>query len=240
MSQWHTVSPHTRPLTLSILELTPLALTLALTLAPSQSNHSLHPAAAASHLAHTHHAHATVSHARRKKPRPRRDSDDELTAVEDDDTHTSTGTPGDSQPSFKDILSHGVVVSVNGQPWSRIFAHVSDIDDTPVLAGPSPIDEEEEGEWIDDLEHAEAGQDGSKITQRRPRRARFSVSAEQAIREGGTRRRREAGRFEKIDRDRAVVVVYGLAPGKEYEVDIRVVGVSSQDVEPSSGSHFET
>jgi hypothetical protein len=30
-------------------------------------------------------------------------------------------------------------------------------------------------------------------------------------------------------KDRAVVVVYGLSPGKEYEIELRVVGVSGQD-----------
>jgi hypothetical protein len=154
-STWHSVNPSTRPLTLAILELTPLALTLSLTLSSS---------------------------------RRRRKSDEE--ASEDDD----------ETPSFKDLLSQGVVVSVNGQAWSRIFAHVSDLDDE---------------------EEVEAEVEVVGITQRRPRRARFVESAEQALRATGRRKGR-------VDKDRAVVVVYGLSPGSEYEVDLRVVGMQDE------------
>jgi hypothetical protein len=63
------------------------------------------------------------------------------------------------------------------------------------------------------------------MTRRRPRKARFSLSAGHAAREAGAgvveRRKRE----KKSQGDRAVVVVYGLSPGKEYEIELRVVGM---------------
>jgi hypothetical protein len=61
------------------------------------------------------------------------------------------------------------------------------------------------------------------MTRRRPRRARFSLSAGNAAREAGLgeKRRKE----KKSQGDRAVVVVYGLSPGKEYEIELRVVGM---------------
>lgn len=130
---------------------------------------------------------------------------------------------------FKDLLSHGVVVSVNGQPWSRIVAHVSDPDDE------DPTDTEavepiEDGEWEDDMDHAvEEG-----VARRRPRKARFSLSAGIAVKgagEGVGKKRRDETEKDKWAKDRAVVVVYGLSPGKEYEVELRVVGLSGQDGE---------
>lgn len=248
-SQWHLVNPQTRPLTLSILELTPLALTLSLTLAPGPSNHT--------HHIPTHH-HTHTKH--RKKIRHRRvESDDDLTAVEIDDadhpTHQQSPLPGswpnavDLGTSFKDLLSHGVVVSVNGQSWSRIVAHVSDPDH-------GDEHEENEEEWEDEAEQeqdSEGGGEEGGVTRRRPRKARFSLSAGHAV--GGSpgsgasgqkerRRRRpsEVGK-DKVDKDRAVVVVYGLSPGKEYEIELRVVGLSMQDgdgVGESSSAAFCT
>ena len=133
-SHWHVITPHTRPLNLTILELTPLALTLSLTLAPSPAATSL-AHSSSQHLINNHnHAHGPPKP--RKKTRYRRpDSDDELTAVEiDDDASLIPGTYRiasllEGGTNFKDLLSHGVVVNVNGQPWSRIVAHVSDPDE---------------------------------------------------------------------------------------------------------------
>ena len=185
-SHWHAVTPQTRPLTLSILELTPLALTLSLTLAPP--THALPGHLTTQHTAHIHnHTHGPGRI--RKKIRQRRiESDDELTAVEpDDDISALPGSypivmTGDA--NFKDLLSHGVVVSVNGQPWSRIVAHVSDPDDDEPYEGQEHeivVEAGEEGEWEDDSDHAtEEG-----ITRRRPRKARFSLSASSAIRDAG-------------------------------------------------------
>jgi hypothetical protein len=248
-------------LSLSILELTPLALTLSLTLAsPSpplpagvagvasgSNNAGLHPHSPSHvHVAHTHnHAHGPKH---RKKRHRRPESDDELTAVEPDESDHSGahlnpphGSPlpgsypfSDPGQSFKDLLSHGVVVSVNGQPWSRIVAHVSDDETVPA----EETEEHEEEDWEDEYEHAgadpaaggelEEGEEG--VTRRRPRRARFGSSAHNATRNEG----QETGRKKKEvipreGKDRAVVVVYGLSPGKEYEIELRVIGVSGQD-----------
>lgn len=115
---------------------------------------------------------------------------------------------------FKDLLSHGVVVSVNGQPWNRIVAHVSDEDDLGA--------EEEEEEWEADDEGG-TGEEEGNMTRRRPRKARFSLSAGHAAREAGLAEKRK--REKKSQGDRAVVVVYGLSPGKEYEIELRVVGM---------------
>ena len=123
---------------------------------------------------------------------------------------------------FKDLLSHGVVVSVNGQPWNRIVAHVSDEDDLGAEG-------EEEEEWEADDEGAGlgsgsgTGEEEGNMTRRRPRKARFTLSAGNAAREAGLAERRK--REKKQQGDRAVVVVYGLSPGKEYEIELRVVGM---------------
>jgi hypothetical protein len=133
-----------------------------------------------------------------------------------------------------------VVVSVNGQPWSRIVAHVSDDDESTAHAQEEGEDHEEE-EWEDEYEHAGidpslAGEGGEEelgsegVTRRRPRTARFTLSASNATKgEGstGAKKKREAVRRE--GKDRAVVVVYGLSPGKEYEIELRVVGLAGQD-----------
>ncbi|RSH92422.1 hypothetical protein EHS25_008837 [Saitozyma podzolica] len=262
-TQWHAITPQTRPLSLSILELTPLALTLSLTLAspspplpagvagvaPGSNNAGLHPHSPSHvHVAHTHnHAHGPKH---RKKRHRRPESDDELTAVEPDESdhsgahahaHPSHGSPlpgsypfSDPGQSFKDLLSHGVVVSVNGQPWSRIVAHVSDDETAPA----EEAEEHEEEDWEDEYEHAgadpaaggelEEGEEG--VTRRRPRRARFGSSAHNATRnegQGTGKKKKEV--IPREGKDRAVVVVYGLSPGKEYEIELRVVGVSGQD-----------
>jgi len=124
------------------------------------------------------------------------------------------------QVRFKDLLSHGVVVSVNGQPWNRIVAHVSDADEEDE----EDVDADDEEENWDD----ENGEEGN-MTRRRPRRARFTLSAGNAAREAGisSKRRKE----KKSQGDRAVVVVYGLSPGKEYEIELRVVGMFGEGVD---------
>jgi hypothetical protein len=233
-STWHSITPSTRPLSLTILELTPLALTLSLTLAsptPSTStsaNH-LHPPSPSAAL---HHANA-----RRKKRnghgnhRSRLDSDDD-TAVEMDDSDSII--PGawpvlNGQVRFKDLLSHGVVVSVNGQPWNRIVAHVSDADaeEEDDHEGDADAEDEEEEQW-DEVAGGGSGEEGN-MTRRRPRRARFTLSAGNAAREAGLggKKRKE----KKSQGDRAVVVVYGLSPGKEYEIELRVVGMFGEGVD---------
>ena len=232
-SQWHSVTPATRPLSLTILELTPLALTLSLTLASPLSLAPATPSAAARKRKTRGHAHH------------RRDSDNDDTEHEDADGH-HVAIPGswplDVGRSFKDLLSHGVVVSVNGQPWNRIVAHVSDpepepeheVDETPSDTEAAQEAEWEEGEW--DHAGARSDEEGAGVgaelgvQRRRPRRARFMLSAQDAIGAKSVRKVRQE-KVEERDRDRAVVVVYGLTPGKEYEVELRVIGVGAQDGE---------
>lgn len=137
-SHWHQVNPSTRPLNLQILELTPLSLTLSLALlGPGKQLRGL------------------------KQPRRRRRSDDEVSSVEEPDAASAT------LGSFKHLLSHGVVVTVNGQAWSRIVAHVAEAEDDKAAT------------------HGQI----------------------------------------HVPKDRAVVVVYGLLPGIEYEVELRIVGL---------------
>ncbi|OCF44798.1 hypothetical protein I317_01287 [Kwoniella heveanensis CBS 569] len=234
-AQWHTISPHTRPLTLTILELTPLALTLSLSLTPPLPANVPPPHTPSQHLVHhNHHTHAhSPSHGKKKRshgpshtPRGKGRGGD---ISEDDEVEESDYSALVETSSFKDLLSHGVVVSVNGQPWSRIYAHVSE-------------DEDDDLEWEDEVDIAHAGSAGDEVneegmeegsvTRRRPRKPRFGSSAAEARGDkelvlAGTPRRKSGK--EKMDKDRAVVVVYGLSPGKEYEVELRVVGLFSQD-----------
>jgi hypothetical protein len=235
-SQWHSISPQTRPLALTILELTPLAVTLSLSLAFPTSSHSHHTPH--THLAHSHnHTHGSITK-HRKRTRHKRagleaESDEDIADFEDETTTGSSAlTHFADGSSFKDLLSHGVVVSVNGQPWTRIVAHVSDPDEDEAAG-----QEEDDGEWEDtELEEAvEAGgiEEGlpNGVTRRRPRRARFSLSAGNAV-QGEKEvkpRKKVEGLKDRSDKDRAVVVVYGLSPGKEYEIELRVVGLSDQD-----------
>ncbi|WVR04841.1 hypothetical protein IAU60_001853 [Kwoniella sp. DSM 27419] len=244
-AQWHTISPHTRPLTLTILELTPLALTLSLSLtppAPPSASGSASASASASHghphtpsqhlVHHNHHTHAhSPLHNKTKKrsqglhtPKGKRAGD----VSDEEDVDESDYAALVETSSFKDLLSHGVVVSVNGQPWSRIYAHVSEDDDDDL-------------DWEDEVdtspagageEVSEEGMEEGSVTRRRPRKARFGLSAAEArggdkdlVLAGAPRRKSK----EKLDKDRAVVVVYGLSPGKEYEVELRVVGLFSQE-----------
>lgn len=240
-STWHTVNPQTRPLTLSILELTPLALTLSLTLSPFSTSPVAHHTPS-QHVAHTHnHAHGPKS---RKKPRHKPHSDDE---DDHEDTHHLSPFPGsyphalvDPSTNFKDLLSHGVVVSVNGQPWNRIVAHVSDPEEEHEEDEP----DHEETEWEDEASTDVAGDnEAGELTKRRPRKARFGTSAGNAVKEDKSvarrkRRPSEVKDRQKVDRDRAVVVVYGLSPGKEYEIELQVVGLSGPESSDPFGEIF--
>ncbi|WVQ69543.1 uncharacterized protein L199_007763 [Kwoniella botswanensis] len=243
-AQWHTISPHTRPLTLTVLELTPLALTLSLSLTPPIPQSHSHTHSSLPHLVHqNHHTHAqSPSHSKSKKrihgsnpttPRAKRNGD--VSEEEDDEVDYSSWIDTSSSSSFKDLLSHGVVVSVNGQPWSRIYAHVSEDED-------SELDWEDEHEDLSGSNTAivvndEEGIEEGSITRRRPRKPRFASSATNHTSQdkdlvlagtAGGHGKRKGGK-EKMDKDRAVVVVYGLSPGKEYEVELRVVGLFSQE-----------
>ena len=131
--------------------------------------------------------------------------------------------------NFKDLLSHGVVVSVNGQPWNRIVAHVSEPEEEPAEG---EVNDTDEAEWEDD--GADVEQEGSGITRRRPRKARFMLSAGRAIEgeEPSPRKRPPSSERKeklKLDKDQAVVVVYGLNPGTEYEIELQVLGLAGPD-----------
>jgi hypothetical protein len=90
------------------------------------------------------------------------------------------------------------------------------------------VDADDEEENWDDEGNEQNGEEGN-MTRRRPRRARFTLSAGNAAREAGisNKRRKE----KKSQGDRAVVVVYGLSPGKEYEIELRVVGMFGEGVD---------
>ena len=143
--------------------------------------------------------------------------------------------------SFKDLLSHGVVVSVNGQPWNRIVAHVADPeDDYEEEHGEEEDWHEAEGEEWDHAGNHPEGEEGMEeglapgMTRRRPRRARFNVSARVASGEERPRKKKDPqSTTRRGEKDRAIVVVYGLTPGKEYEVELRVVGMTTEG-EPQS------
>ncbi|WVQ79843.1 hypothetical protein IAT38_001943 [Cryptococcus sp. DSM 104549] len=216
-SHWHTISPQTRPLTLTILELTPLALTLSLSLTPSASAGHAH--VLQQHVAHGHHAAGTTGKHRKKhkkKVTPGNASHSEEEEYDESD-----------EPNFKDLLSQGVLVTVNGHRWNSVWAQIDG------------EEEEEYEEWEDEPDMAgvssatgEEAEEG--MTRRRPRKARFGSAAAEAA-EGG----RDAGRKKeerKERRDSARVVVYGLVPGKEYEVELRVVGPAGPDNELASNS----
>lgn len=121
-----------------------------------------------------------------------------------------------------------MVVSVNGQPWNRIVAHVTD-EDADVDAEEEE-DDEEAGWGEDDTGGDQSNGEEGNVTRRRPRKARFSLSAGHAAREAGVSggRKREK---KSQGGDRAVVVVYGLSPGKEYEIELRVVGMFGDGVD---------
>jgi len=214
-THWHAINPSTRPLTLTVLEITPTSLTLSLSLS-STSRGSISP--------------TPLIPAQKRKKRNRRhpaDSDDDLTAVEgDDESHgPQSSLPGswpilDSGETFKDILSQGVVVTVNSVPWPRITATVIEDEET----------EEEVISEVDQPAGAEGEGDGGEggtegMTRRRPRKARFSLSASDAVSPGERKAKIDGLKKEK---ERAIVVVYGLTAGKAYEVELTVPGVTSE------------
>lgn len=94
-----------------------------------------------------------------------------------------------AKPSFKELLSKGVMVTVNGRPWNQIVAHVSD--DEPATQG------------------ADAAVDSEAISSRVVDKM-----------------------LEQMTRDRAVVGIFGLEPGKEYEIDLKVVANFGGEGEP--------
>lgn len=238
-TQWHAVTPQTRPLSIAILELAPTSVTLALTRSPPTAVPASTPPV----------GNGPSSSKKKKKKRHgsnHQDSDDEV----DDEEHAHGAIPGAyPYPSilaegqtFKDMLSHGVVVTIDGMPWSRIVAHVSDdADEDDTAAGGS----DDEGEWEDDWEHAgieasgnEEGQSNSSCTQqgqapRRRRRHRPSDASR-----NHTPRKAKADKVDKgprWDRERAVVVVYDLDPSKEHEIELQIVGLSGEVKENLGG-----
>ncbi|OWZ34672.1 hypothetical protein C345_05208 [Cryptococcus neoformans A2-102-5] len=242
-AHWQTISPQTRPLTLTVLDLTPLALTVSLSLTPSASISSLHH----SHTSQPHHAHGThghphtpVSHGhisqvpnqKNRKRHRKRGHPNQIFATSthgepsEDDEHeqeeSDSTSHQDSSVSFKDLLRHGVLVYVNGQQSNNLFANVMD-------------DEDEETEWEDETETSPHGEEIEEnmeqgITRRRPRKARFGASAAEAAGKG-TGKKKDEKPHSKGDKDRAVLVIYGLMPAQEYEIELRVVGMGGQENE---------
>lgn len=195
-SQWHSITPTSRPLNLEILEVTSLSLTVALTLAYPSTVTASSPSRNQSHSSGS-----ITKHRRKHRSRPT-DSEDELTAVEDEFTgpgappYISSAFPGtyplrlplspNARPSFKELLSKGVVVTVNGRPWNRIVAHVSDDDEELAFTS-----------------------GGNSTT--------------------GDAEARQSAPMRRLGNDRAVVVIYGLLPGNEYQVDLKVIGNLDHD-----------
>lgn len=258
MSTWHTVSPMTRPLNLEILEITPLSLTVSLSLAAQPRWASSFPpsSTAQADLLIQGQQQFGVPAAKQRKARSKghrhvqahqggpaggqHDSEEELTAVEDNGEgpsqhllhphtsnsappYTSSSLPGSyprrlplssthtdtsGAPSFKELLSKGIVVTVNGNPWNRIVAHVSD-DDVPIptsAAATTTPPGDQLGDHSDDLSAA-----ATNITAG-PTPASFPTPSIQTRSPAAPHR------------ERAIVVVYGLEPGKEYEVDLKILG----------------
>lgn len=119
-------------------------------------------------------------------------------------------------------MRHGVLVYVNGQQSNNLFANVMD-------------DEDEETEWEDETETSPHGEEIEEnmeqgITRRRPRKARFGASAAEAAGKG-TGKKKDEKPHSKGDKDRAVLVIYGLMPAQEYEIELRVVGMGGQENE---------
>lgn len=109
---------------------------------------------------------------------------------------------------------------MNGNPWNRIVAHVSD-DDVPIptsSAATATSGTDQTGE-----EHNDLSAVVSSITTGASS-ASFSTPSIQARSPTATHR------------DRAIVVVYGLEPGKEYEVDLKILGQIA-DVEAHGKSY---
>jgi hypothetical protein len=142
------------------------------------------------------------------------------------------------------MLSHGVVVTLDGMPWSRIVAHVSDdADEEDGL----PAASDDEGEWEDDWEHA--GNDDEALAntsctdqgQGQPRRRRKHRASDTAPKDSssGARRTKPAEKHasagQRWDRERAVVVVYDLDPSKEHEIELQIVGLAGEVKENLGG-----
>ncbi|KAJ9092857.1 hypothetical protein QFC19_008581 [Naganishia cerealis] len=308
-SHWYSISPMTRPLNLEILEITPLSLTVSLSLAAqprwSSSSGSTSYAAATGSTGAQHDLLSQgqqqfgVSAAKQRKSRVKGgqklghsgggvqghsgagqhahgDSDEELTAAEDNGdgsnhqhfgqsatsaTHghnhqqsstgngyipppyTSSSLPGSYPrrlplsshsdtvpPSFKELLSKGIVVTVNGSPWNRIVAHVSD-DDVPIPTSAATNMATTKSSGVNKTgASGEAGSGGGGLNV-------CDTPGVISAKSGSTSNANTTpasfptpsilGRpnnLQSREKDRAIVVVYGLEPGKEYEVDLKVLG----------------
>lgn len=154
------------------------------------------------------------------------DSDDELTAVEDGGNEVGFRTRRDGlriPPSFKDLLSNGIVVTINGQPWNRIVAHVNDEEGATGQGSSSVMGAAGvgSGEGSSGVGHASANI-----------KHRLSTEGDSATSAAGPMTTTNPTTNEPVPThiephataDRAVVVIYGLEPGKEYQVDLRVIG----------------
>lgn len=265
-SHWYSISPMTRPLNLEILEITPLSLTVSLSLAPQPrwaSSLAASSSAAQNDLYIQGQQQFGIPAAKQRKSRSKggnrhgqshqvtgstggqHDSEEDMTALEDNGEgsgqlqplhhatantpYTSSSLPGSYPrrlplssthpdpsshipPSFKELLSKGIVVTVNGNPWNRIVAHVSD-DDVPIPTSAATS----KGS---DTEHPTANNKQEESQAATSQSAGTSASFPTP-----TLQTRSSAAAHK---DRAIVVVYGLEPGKEYEVDLKILGQISE------------
>lgn len=269
LAQWHAVTPLTRPLSIAILELAPTSVTLALTRSPpTPSNLTPAQQLVQSHAHHAHsgsasplqNGHGSGPKNKKKKKRSATSNlhqattsaaDSEDGAEDDGEESGSHGAMAGSYslPSllgegqtFKDMLSHGVVVTLDGMPWSRIVAHVSD-DEADGEGSPwgAGDDQDDDGEWEDDWEPA-GGTDGgaegghanttssSRPAARRRRRkgARGTTDTARAQVTRPIRTKDTQDRTQRWDRERAVVVVYDLDPSQEHEIELQIVGLAGE------------
>lgn len=281
LAQWHAVTPLTRPLSISILELAPTSVTLALTRSPPTPP-SLNPA---QHLAQSHahhHAHsgsASSSHngggsSSKNKKKKKRNAASNLqhstsNAADSEDGADDDGDESGSQsvttgPSplasllgegqtFKDMLSHGVVVTLDGMPWSRIVAHVSDDEADGEGTTGQGDEQDEDGEWEDDWEPAggtdAAADEGQANTtsSARPAARRRKRKGPQGSNDSGRvhvprpiRTKDTQDRPQRWDRERAVVVVYDLDPSQEHEIELQIVGLAGEIKDNGESIRFDS
>ncbi|KAJ9122366.1 hypothetical protein QFC22_001788 [Naganishia vaughanmartiniae] len=129
-------------------------------------------------------------------------------------------------PSFKELLSKGIVVTVNGNPWNRIVAHVSD-DDVPIPTSAASTTGTTKGTGSGETPSG-GGHGNSSDTS--------GISANKSALDSTTTPASfptpsiigRQNNLQSREKDRAIVVVYGLEPGKEYEVDLKVLGQLSE------------
>lgn len=250
-SQWHCISPATRPLNLQVLEITSLSLTIALSLAQRPAKLVQPQSTASSSGQQSQTATNSPSGSSRKKSKrlsksaaaanpPHYESE-----VENEDTHSSSrfnhatdnlsaslstsklgdvssNRTGDSHTlSFKELLSKGVMITVNGRPWNQIVAHLSD--DVPA----QPFQEGKKTDIsTESNDQQDSTRDGGKTSLPLEPKA-ITKWVDQHSNTNALKGRSGM----------AVISVFGLEPGKEYEVDLKVLANVGEG-EPSQAGEY--